>query len=98
MDLHLTDWPPPALYDFPYTGLGNLIVVPHADMVCAELGVRSKVGATFYGCSLWTAGGCLIVLPKISHIISKRNQAMVRRVENANCNGWPHFWNGKQRE
>jgi hypothetical protein len=89
MDLNLTDFPPPVLYDFPYTGPGSLIVVPHADIVCAELGLRSKVGATFYGCSLLTSGGCLIVLPKIEGRITKKNQDDVRRVESANCNGWP---------
>ena len=45
MDLNLTDFPPPVLYDFPYTGPGNLVVVPDPDIICAELGLRSKVGA-----------------------------------------------------
>jgi hypothetical protein len=85
----LKDFPPPVLYDFPYTGPGNLIVVPHADVVCYDLGLRSKVGAKFYGCSWFTAGGCLIVLPKVEGSITQARQDMVRRAENANCNGWP---------
>ncbi len=98
MDMHLIDYPPPPAYDFPYKGPGVIITVKDTDLVCRGLGVQADEVHIIYGCSEYTAGGCIIVLPKISHIITKRNQAQVRRVENANCNGWPHFWHGKQRE
>jgi hypothetical protein len=39
----------------------------------------------------WVEGGCLIVLPKIvTGSITQLDQDKVRRIENANCNGWPH--------
>src|SRR5215469_16764917 len=98
MPIHLIDYPPPPAYDMPYKGPGVVVTTADAENVCLSLGVQPTGDHRIYGCSVWAPGGCLIVLPKISSVISKRDQAMVRRVENANCNGWPHFWHGKQRE
>jgi len=85
----LFDYPPPALYDVPYTGPGNLLIVPDASAVCIDIGVKVKPDHVIYGCSWWTLGGCLIVLPKVLWPITQADQDMVRRVESANCNGWP---------
>jgi hypothetical protein len=87
----LNDFPPPPLYDFPYDGPGVVVMLPvaRADTICRALGVKTKTGERVYGCSLWTAGGCLIVLPSVDEQISRSDQDMVRRVESANCNGWP---------
>jgi len=87
----LYDFPPPVLYDFPYDGPGVVVTIPvsSVETVCRALGVKTKSGDRIYGCSLWTAGGCLIVLPAIDIEISKADQDKVRRVESANCNGWP---------
>jgi len=89
MPIDFYDYPPPALYDFPYKGPGNLIIVPDAAAVCWQLGIRVKTGDIVYGCSVFTWGGCLIVLPKVVGNITLEIQRAVRRIENANCNGEP---------
>jgi hypothetical protein len=89
----LFDYPPPALWDFPFTGPGVVVTVPldKAEQVCRALGVTTKPGHVVYGCSTWRQGGCLIVLPKVDASISQADHDMVQRVENANCNGWPKW-------
>ena len=82
--------PPPA-WDAPYTGPGVVVELPlpRVNLVCRALGVVVEPGRQIYSCAMWTAGGCLEVLPKVVGPITREDQDKARRYEDANCNGWP---------
>lgn len=88
--IFLFDFPPPAIYDYSYSGPGSTLIMPLAEVqkTCTNLGVKVAPGQTIYGCS-WVGPICTIILPEVKGEISKADQDMVRRSENANCNGWP---------
>lgn len=85
----LADYPPPAQYDHPPSIPVQIIEMPahELNMFCYRMGIHA--GNTIYACSDMLPGGCLIILPKVDDTISQADQDMVRRVEYANCNGWP---------
>jgi hypothetical protein len=49
--------------------------------ICRALGVKTASGERVYGCSMWTAGGCLIVLPSVD---ARRVGKSIRKFA-ANC-------------
>ena len=84
----LADFPPPAIYDHEYGGRGDVLVMPLAELrrsACA--GVKGT--RPVFGCSWHTKFACTIILPAVGDGITQADQDMVRRVEAANCNGWP---------
>jgi hypothetical protein len=88
--MFLADFPPPAIYDHPYTGPGDVLVMPLAELrrsACA--GVRLRPGHVVFGCSLHTKWACTIIIPTVEGEVTAADQATVLRVESANCNGWP---------
>jgi len=76
---------PPADY-LPYDGPLVELVRPLQQVgeLCELLGVKDEAGKTIYGCSLWTIGGCLIV---VADLLERKQ---IEDHEKAHCNGWRH--------
>jgi hypothetical protein len=87
--MFLFDFPPPVRYDHSCNHCG-VVVKPLAALreTCAAMGVRSTRGLLF-GCSWRGPAGCTIIIPALDSEITQSEQNMVRRAEDANCNGWP---------
>jgi hypothetical protein len=87
----LADFPPPPAFDHPFTGPGVIVRLaePVVERVCRELGVDVEPTRAVYSCSWWVEGGCLEILPKVGGSITIDDASQLRRVEDANCNGWP---------
>ena len=87
--IFLFDYPPPAQFDHLCVQCGVVVKsLPELRRTCTAMGVKLDHGL-LYGCSWRGPAGCTIVIPKLSPEIDQLDQDMVRRVENANCNGWP---------
>lgn len=80
---------PPSAYSIPYSGAGIELRLPLYDLniVCHSLGIARA--ESLYGCSKWSIGGCLIVIPAVGNGITSDDQDRVRAHELAHCDGWP---------
>jgi hypothetical protein len=92
------DFPPPARYDHPCTGLCTVLIEPLDRVRKSCAGVHPFSGDQVYACSWVPKKGsylpCTIVLPTVDGEITQADQDMLLREERANCNGWPK---GKRR-
>ena len=80
-------WLPPAQYDHPYEGPGEMRVIEAPFYIVKSLcGVPQK--QFLYACAYATRYGCTIILPD-PHNFAPRYYKALKRHERGHCNGWP---------
>ena len=83
--------PPNWIAPPPLTMIELRLSLAQIETICRALGAaNAEAQKDVFGCSVWGAGGCLIVVPKVEMGSTEQDQARVRKHEVAHCNGWRH--------